>query len=173
MVPFTTAQMFALQPCLVGSWESQALLTHPDFPPPTLPALWEAGHRRDVHHHCTQRPTQGGHDMKTVQATPFPPPTPTRPPAGGSPWATPVYLCPCSLKLPDKAPGVETCFLDRPCPCGGHSLGIGFLQQGAPELSVVGRVEEDQAVLEGGQPVIDDHVQPLAVLPELSAKSRG
>lgn len=49
----------------------------------------------------------------------------------------------------------------------GHSLGVGFLQQGAPELVVVGRVQEDQAVPEGGQSVIDHHVQPLAVLPEL------
>lgn len=72
---------------------------------------------------------------------------------------------------------METCFLDRAHPCRGHSLGVGFFQQGAPELAVVGGVEEDQAVLEGGQPVIDDHIQPLAVLPELLAgaerRSRG
>lgn len=53
-----------------------------------------------------------------------------------------------------------------------HSLGIGFLQQCAPELIVVGGVEEDQAVPEGGQAVIDHHVQPLTVLPELVSRPR-
>lgn len=48
-----------------------------------------------------------------------------------------------------------------------HSLGVGFLQQCAPELTVVSGMEEDQAVPEGGQAVIDHDIQPLAVLPEL------
>lgn len=47
------------------------------------------------------------------------------------------------------------------------SLGICFFQQGTPELVVVGRVEEDQAVPEGGKSVVDHHIQPLTVLPEL------
>lgn len=53
-----------------------------------------------------------------------------------------------------------------------HLLGIGFLQQCAPELIVVGRVEEDQAIPEGGQAVINHHVQPLTVLPELVPRAR-
>lgn len=53
-----------------------------------------------------------------------------------------------------------------------HSLGIGFLQQCAPELIVVSRVEEDQAVPEGGQAVIDHDIQPLTVLPELAPRAR-
>lgn len=53
-----------------------------------------------------------------------------------------------------------------------HSLGIGFLQQRAPELVVVGGVEEDQAVPERGQTVIDHDVQPFTVLPELAPGAR-
>lgn len=57
-------------------------------------------------------------------------------------------------------------------PWGSYSLSIGFLQQCAPELIVISRVEEDQAVLEGGQAVINHYVQPLTVLPELVARAR-
>lgn len=60
------------------------------------------------------------------------------------------------------------------CPSWGscHSLGVGFFQQGAPELIVVSRVEENQAVPEGGQAVIDHHIQPLTVLPELLPRKK-
>lgn len=66
-----------------------------------------------------------------------------------------------------KAPGVERAPELAPALADRHSLGVGFLQQGAPELVVVRGVEEDQTVPEGGQSVIHHHVQPLTVLPEL------
>lgn len=50
---------------------------------------------------------------------------------------------------------------------GWDSLGVGFLQQGAPELLFFWGAEEDQIVVHSGQQVIDLYVLPLTVLPEL------
>lgn len=54
---------------------------------------------------------------------------------------------------------------------GGHpglySLGVGLLQQCAPELTALCRVHEEQLPVLGGQPVIHHDVHPLSVLPEL------
>lgn len=48
-----------------------------------------------------------------------------------------------------------------------YLLGISFLQQGAPELVVGGRVKHDQFISHCGQTIVDNDVQPLIVLPEL------
>lgn len=47
-----------------------------------------------------------------------------------------------------------------------YSLGIGLLQQGAPELVALRGVQEDQFPPVGREAIVDDHVHPLAVLPE-------
>ena len=49
-------------------------------------------------------------------------------------------------------------------------LGIGLFEEGRPELIVRGRVEEDEAAADGGQPVVDHHVHPSAILPESETK---
>lgn len=48
-----------------------------------------------------------------------------------------------------------------------HLLGVGFLQQRTPEFIAFLRVQEKQLPVPGGQPVIDDHLHPLSILPEL------
>lgn len=53
----------------------------------------------------------------------------------------------------------------------GCLLGIGFLQQGAPELVVGGRVKHDEVVSHRGQAIVDNNVQPLIVLPKLRRKT--
>ena len=49
----------------------------------------------------------------------------------------------------------------------GNSLGVGLLQQGAPEILAMGGVHEYQLVVPSGQPVVHDHVQPVPKLPKL------
>lgn len=55
----------------------------------------------------------------------------------------------------------------------GDALGVGFLQQRAPELAALGRVHEEQLPVLGGQVVIHHHVQPLAKLPDLQRGGGG
>lgn len=50
-------------------------------------------------------------------------------------------------------------------------LGVGFLQQGAPELVVGGRVKHDKLVSHRGQAIVHNNVQPLVVLPKLQRKT--
>lgn len=52
-------------------------------------------------------------------------------------------------------------------------LGVGLLQQCAPELVVVFGVTVDQFSVDGGQPVVDHHVHPLPKHPELKVKDAG
>lgn len=55
-------------------------------------------------------------------------------------------------------------------------LSIGLLQESAPELRVIRRAEVDQSVVHSGQQVIDPHLFPPAVDPELhtgETKTRG
>lgn len=61
-------------------------------------------------------------------------------------------------------------FREAPASSGSspsHLLGIGFLQQSAPEFAAFFRVQKDQLSILGGKPVINDHVHPLSILPEL------
>lgn len=51
-------------------------------------------------------------------------------------------------------------------------LGVGFLQQGAPELVVGGGVKQDEPVPHRRQPVVHHDVQPLVVVPELRWEQR-
>lgn len=54
------------------------------------------------------------------------------------------------------------------CSAGGmHSLGVGLLQQGAPELVAFRGAEVDQLVVLSRQQVVYPHLLPLTVLPEL------
>lgn len=46
-------------------------------------------------------------------------------------------------------------------------LCIGLLQESTPELTLIRRAEVDQFVVHSGQQVIDPHLFPLAVYPEL------
>lgn len=48
-----------------------------------------------------------------------------------------------------------------------HLLGIGFLQESTPEFIAFFRVQKEQLSILGGQSVINDHLYPLSVLPEL------
>lgn len=52
-----------------------------------------------------------------------------------------------------------------------YLLGISFLQQGAPELVVGGRVKHDKLISHRGQTIVDNDIQPLIVLPELQHKN--
>lgn len=51
-------------------------------------------------------------------------------------------------------------------------LGVGFLQQGAPELVVGVGVKHDELVLHRRQPVVHHDVHPLVVVPELRWEQR-
>ena len=51
-----------------------------------------------------------------------------------------------------------------------NSLRVGLLQQGAPELVPLFRVDKQQLPILHRQPVIDDDVHPLAELPELKSE---
>lgn len=51
-------------------------------------------------------------------------------------------------------------------------LGIGFLQQGTPELVVGGGVKHDELISHRWQPVVHHDVQPFVVLPELRGGNR-
>ena len=57
--------------------------------------------------------------------------------------------------------------------CTAPVLGIGFLQQSAPELVALLGVSEDQASVDGRQEVVDDHVDPLAEAPEAEVEGPG
>lgn len=48
----------------------------------------------------------------------------------------------------------------------GGLLGVGLLQQRAPKLVAVVRLQEDEFAVPGRQPVVDDDVHPRAVAPE-------
>jgi len=54
-----------------------------------------------------------------------------------------------------------------------HKLGIGFLKQGAPKFAILGRVHVQQFPIGTRQPVVDDHVHPLTVVPELKVENTG
>lgn len=54
-----------------------------------------------------------------------------------------------------------------------NSLGIGFLEQGRPELVRRLRLTEQKPAISGGQFVVDDHVHPMAAAPELEVKYAG
>src|SRR5699024_7775701 len=49
-------------------------------------------------------------------------------------------------------------------------LGVRFLKKRAPVLVALLRVHQHKATIDGGQSVIDDDVDPLAVLPEAEVK---
>lgn len=49
-----------------------------------------------------------------------------------------------------------------------HSLGIGLLQQSAPELIPLSRLSEDQLVVEGWDAVVNDNINPVSIAPELN-----
>lgn len=51
----------------------------------------------------------------------------------------------------------------------GHSLGIGLLQQGAPEFSALSGMHKHEFAILCGQPVVHHHVHPLPKLPDLWA----
>lgn len=53
-----------------------------------------------------------------------------------------------------------------------YSLGIGLLQQGAPELVPLSGLSEDQLVVEGRDTVVNDDIDPVAIAPELKARRR-
>ena len=53
-----------------------------------------------------------------------------------------------------------------------YSLGVGLLQQGAPELVPLGRLGEHQLVVEGGDAVVDDNINPVAIAPKLDGAER-
>lgn len=59
------------------------------------------------------------------------------------------------------------------CPLLWDSLGVGLLQQSAPELGALRRVHEQELPVLGGQQVIHHHVHPLAELPDLGGEGRG
>ena len=46
-------------------------------------------------------------------------------------------------------------------------LGVRFLKEGAPVLILPEGFGEHQLVVEGGDAVVNDHVDPFAVAPEL------
>ena len=48
-----------------------------------------------------------------------------------------------------------------------HLLGIGLLQQCAPEFTAFFGMQEEQLSILGGEPVIHDLLLPLSILPEL------
>ena len=50
-------------------------------------------------------------------------------------------------------------------------LGVGLLQQGAPEFPPLSRVDEQQLPVFDRQAVVDHHVHPLPELPELPTRS--
>lgn len=52
-------------------------------------------------------------------------------------------------------------------------LGVGLLQQSAPELSAFSRVDEQQLAIFDWQLVVDHHVHPLPKLPELQSKKEN
>lgn len=53
------------------------------------------------------------------------------------------------------------------------SLCVGLLQERAPKLTLLRRAEVDQSVVHSGQQIIDPHLQPLAVHPELHTHRGG
>jgi len=58
-----------------------------------------------------------------------------------------------------------------------YSLGVGLLQEGAPELVLVRGVHEDELVIVGGQSVIHNHLDPITLkhrqVSTLSTQNRG
>jgi len=52
-------------------------------------------------------------------------------------------------------------------------LGVGFLEQCRPELVVGGRVDEDKPAVERRESVVDDDVDPGAVLPDVEVEHAG
>lgn len=51
-----------------------------------------------------------------------------------------------------------------------HSLSIGLLEQRGPELVPLVRVHVDEGASGAGQPVVNDHLHPASVLPNLEAE---
>lgn len=51
-----------------------------------------------------------------------------------------------------------------------HLLGIGLLHQSTPELISGIGVAVDELVVDGGQPVVDDHIYPLPKAPEVEVE---
>lgn len=56
--------------------------------------------------------------------------------------------------------------------CLESLLGVGFLQEGAPELVIRGRVQHDELVPHWRQSVVHHHIQPAVMLPELRERQR-
>lgn len=50
-------------------------------------------------------------------------------------------------------------------------LGISFFQKSAPELVLSERLCENQLVVAGGNAVVHDDIDPLAITPELSVET--
>lgn len=51
-------------------------------------------------------------------------------------------------------------------------LGISFFQKSAPELVLSERLCENQLVVAGGNAVVHDDIDPLAITPELSVETK-
>ena len=51
-----------------------------------------------------------------------------------------------------------------------HSLGVGLLNHGSPELVLVVRVHVDEAAVDGRQTIVHQHLDPATVLPEVEAE---
>ena len=61
-------------------------------------------------------------------------------------------------------------FLDS-ARCPLDSLSVGFLQEGRPELvGLFDILTEDKTIVDCGQIIVDDHVDPLTELPETKMK---
>ena len=54
-----------------------------------------------------------------------------------------------------------------------YELGVGLFEQRRPELVMRGRVDENEFSVERRQTVVNHHVDPLAVLPDLEMEHAG
>ena len=54
-----------------------------------------------------------------------------------------------------------------------YSLGVGLLEEGAPELIVIFWVSVDELVSVGREAVVDDDILPLAEAPEAEVEDAG
>ena len=60
--------------------------------------------------------------------------------------------------------------LDEPKQFPHDLLSVGLLQQGTPELIVGLRVDKHQSAVVGWKAIVNNHLYPLAVLPELEVE---
>ena len=64
---------------------------------------------------------------------------------------------------------------DNLCPNGGrpHLLGIGLFEKRSPEFVGVSRVHEHQFVIVCREAIVDEDINPFAILPELEVEDAG